>query len=368
MKYLAVIIAIFMITPVFGQRNKKGDEPEAPVIVEGVVYSLPRTVIRLEVKAVKETFVPGPYAAYAEQLLGIRDAKTRPSVNWTITGVKIETATEPDPDQVHKAMGDVASQISLTPDGCIAGINVENIQTVPVTVKTNILLQKPEKAGDFSFDYITDSPFFTTGDSINNYRPVKVSPEQKMVEAARRVLDSRRLQYDIAAGLMDEFHPDGEAYEESLKELKNIERKYQSLFTGKTTVTGHEFSVDFVPKSPGAKGEVIFRISDENGVVPASDLSGKPVMIEFEVENKLMENYLKLAKSENPAAGESGIYYRIPGMANIKIISDLKVIATSRLPVAQFGVIAPVPENLLDGSHVIRFHPETGAIQSVTKK
>ncbi|MBK6283193.1 MAG: DUF4831 family protein [Draconibacterium sp.] len=76
MKYLVLIIGIVIILPVYGQRKK--DEVVAPTFVEGVVYSLPRTGIRVNVTATKETFRPGPYAAYAEQLLGIKNAKTKP--------------------------------------------------------------------------------------------------------------------------------------------------------------------------------------------------------------------------------------------------------------------------------------------------
>jgi len=57
----------------------------------------------------------------------------------------------------------------------------------------------------------------------------------------------------------------------------------------------------------------------------------------------------------------------MPAMANIKIISDLKVVATARIPIAQFGIIAPVPEEMLHGGYSIKFHPETGAIQSIVK-
>ena len=87
MKYLALIIGIVMIVPVYGQRKK--DEPVTPAFTEGVVYSLPSTGIRVKVKAVKETFIPGPYAVFADQLLGIKNVKNRPSVNWAIEEVEI---------------------------------------------------------------------------------------------------------------------------------------------------------------------------------------------------------------------------------------------------------------------------------------
>ena len=364
MKYLALLIGIIMILPVYGQRKK--EDAAIPTFVEGVVYSLPRTGIRVYVKAKKETFRPGPYAAYSEELLGIKNVKTRAEVNWAVEEVKIEVFSEPDPDQVYKAMGEGASLVNLSADGCLSGINSKNSYEKQEKVVTNTVGQKPKFDDNSYFEYFTDSPLYTAGDSTNNYRPVKIPDEQKISKAAQRVLECRRLQYEIAAGLVDEFHPDGEAYKVSLKELEKIEKSYLSLFTGKSSYDSENFSFDYNPKS-GGKSEAIFRISEENGIVPATDLSGKPVMIEFDIDKELTQKYSGLVKSDNPTAGQSGVNYRIPGRATVKLINDMNVIATARLTIAQFGAVAPVPEEFLLGAYSVEFNKETGAIQSVIK-
>ncbi len=365
MKYLTLFIGIIMFFPVLGQRKSK-DEAAVPAYVEGVVYSLPRNGVRVSVKAVKETFRPGPYAAYADQLLGIKNASTKQAVNWVIEDIKIDVFSEPDPDQTYKALGDIASLISISSDGCMAGINSKSVSEKKFEVVTNRVGQKAGFDTNNLFEYFTDSPLYTAGDSTNNYRPVKLPDEQKISKAAQRVLECRRLQYEIAAGLVDEFPPDGEAYKVSLKELKQIENEYLSLFTGKSTYENATFSFDYVPKS-GGKSEAVFRISEENGIVPATDLSGKPVMIEFDEDKDLSQKYSGMVKSDNPSAGHSGIYYRIPGRATVKLISDLNVVATARITVAQFGAVAPVPEDLLNGAYSVEYNQDTGSLKSVIK-
>jgi hypothetical protein len=365
MKYLALIIGIVLIMPVYGQRKK--DETTLTAYVEGVIYALPRTGVRVEVKAVKETFQPGPYAAYADQLLGIKNVKTKASVNWVLEDVKFEVFAEPDPEQAYKALGLGANSVSLSADGCISGINIKTTTDKNDEVVTNKVGQKTKFSDNSLFEYFTDSPLYTAGDSTNNYRPVKLADEQKISKAAQRVLECRRLQYEIAAGLVDEFHPDGEAYKVSLKELKEIEENYLSLFVGKSSYDKETFGFDYVPKS-GGKSEAIFRISEENGIVPATDLSGKPVMIEFEIDKDLSQKYSGMVKSENPAAGQSGVYYRVPGRATVKLVADMNVIATARVTIAQFGVVAPLPEELLFGEYSIEYNTESGAIKSILKK
>jgi hypothetical protein len=366
---ILIILAIALIIPAFGQRNRRDDGTVVvPAFEEGITYALPRTGVSLQVKVVKETFEPGPYASYAEQLLGISGAKTRGSVNWSIEDVVIETFAEPDPDQVYKAMGFASFLVSLAPDGCLAGINTRNVVTEKLSVRTNNLVSKIKPESSSPFSNYNDSPMYIQGDSTNNFRPARVNTDQKAAEAASRIFNSRMARYDIAAGLLDEFHPDGEAYKESLKELEKIENNYLSLFTGRTTLKEEIFTFDYVPGASSERGDVIFRISDENGVVPASDLSGKPVMLKIDPEKNLSGKYSSLVKSDNPSAGASNVYYRMPGVGTINVVYELKTIATARATMAQFGIVAPVPEELLFGEYELEFHTETGAIKSVSKK
>ncbi len=368
MRTLIFILAILLALPVFGQRRGRADEGTVPAFQEGITYALPRTGLRIKVNAVKETFIPGPYAAYAEQLLGISNARNRASVNWYINGVEMESFAEPDPDQVRKALGHAAFLVDLTADGIIAGINSGKAPQGFASLQTNVFTSENQRDDGFSFANITDRPFIAPGDSSNNFRPTRLSPERKAAEAAERILESRLAKYHLAAGLMDEFHPDGEAYKISLKELERIEKDYLSLFVGRTTYHSEKFSFDFVPTAAAERGEVVFRFSDDAGVLPASDLSGKPVTVRVEPEKGLVSKFSGLAASENPVAGESGIYYRMPAITNVNLIYELKTIATARTIMAQFGQAAPVPEELLFGDYSIEFHPETGAVKSVRRK
>jgi hypothetical protein len=195
-----------------------------------------------------------------------------------------------------------------------------------------------------------------------------MNDEDKAVEAAKRILECRNTRFHIAAGLMDEFHPDGKAYEVSIKELERIEKNYLTLFTGRTTYEKQKVGFNFVPASSSEKGEVVFRFSEESGVLPASDLSGKPVMLRVEPDKALVSKFSGLASSSNPDAGSSGIYYRMPVIANVNLIYELNTVATTRVILPQFGKAAPIPEELLFGDYSIEIHPETGAVKSVLRK
>ena len=368
-RIILIILTVLIVVPSFGQRRRKGDDETVPTFTEGIIYSLPRTGIRIYVQATKETFEPGPYSMFAEQLLGIEDVRRQSSVQWIIEDVQLETFSEPDPTQVYKALGEGAFTVSLTPEGCLAGINASTDISSNAAVKTNRFLDKTDIEDNFSFSNFNDTPLYIPGDSTNNFRPMRVSNEKKASEAAARILECRLTRFHMVAGLMDEYHPDGVAYEVSLEELDRIEKNYLSLFIGRNTYDSKMFSFDFVPSAATTgRGEVVFRFSEDNGVVPASDLSGKPVTVKVNPVEGLKEKYNTLATSENPSAGESGVYYRMPGLANLEIIFELKTIASARITLTQLGETAPVPEELLYGGYSIEIHPQTGAIKSVSKK
>jgi hypothetical protein len=369
MRVFILLIAICIFNPVSGQRNKKNEEAASGItatINEGIVYSLPRTGIRVYVKATKTDFTPGPYARFSEQLLGINDAATEPFSKWVIDKVELGTFSEPDPTQVYKALGEAGSLICLTSDGCIAGINSDISSESLGTITTNPVAYSSANLG-VQFSNLSDLPFFSVSDSTNRSRPARLSIEQKAAQIASRILECRKIKFEMAAGFLDELPPDGQGYAASLNQLDNLEKEYLSLFIGISSTDDYKFSFEFIPSVTDTKGEVIFRFSEQKGILEKSDVTGKPVMLEISKISDLTSNLERLKNSENPNAGANGVYYRLPGMADVKLIQELKVIATARFPIAQFGAVAPVPEKLLDGNYSLEFHPETGAIKSISK-
>jgi len=165
----------------------------------------------------------------------------------------------------------------------------------------------------------------------------------------------------------DEPLPDGKSFEVMTGELGKMEDNYLALFIGKSSKQSYEFSFDFVPGQKSAKGEVFFRFSEDRGVLPKSDLSGRPIVIEVNKSDNLASKQSGLSTSENPNAGKSGVFYRMPGMAEIRVLDGSTQLAGARTSIAQFGTIAPVPEDLLDGTYKLEFFPNTGAIKSITE-
>ncbi len=334
--------------------------------VEGVVYSLPQTGIRVHVKATRERSVPGPFSSYAQKMLGIDNVPQADADRWNMDEMQMEVFSEPDPEQVYKALGKAAQMVSLTESGILAGINT-NMNVDKSILQTSSFLMK-NLDQQTKFTDLSIWSYYSPADSTKKFKMVSKNQEQKAAEAAETIFNLRNSRFALLTNADDEPLPDGKSFEIMTEELGRMEDNYMALFIGKSDKQTYEFSFDFVPTQKTAKGEVFFRFSEDRGVLPKTDLSGRPIVIDVVKSESLYTKQSALSTSDNPFAGKSGLYYRMPGMAEIRIMDGSNQLATSRTAIAQFGTTAPIPEDILDGNFKLEFFPNTGAVKSITEK
>jgi hypothetical protein len=147
--------------------------------------------------------------------------------------------------------------------------------------------------------------------------------------------------------------------------LNKIIADYEALFIGKSFKANHKYVFEVVPDAKSSKALVAFRFSTSAGVLPESNVSGKPIMLELEPNVDLTRNADQKA---SPVAGEtstSGLFYRTPGLVVARLLYGSDILAQIRLSMAQFGVVSPFPDGLINGEYSIEFHPATGAIRRI---
>ncbi|WP_320168376.1 DUF4831 family protein [Mangrovibacterium marinum] len=359
-KFLLFALLAAFCVPAFAQRS---DKNAMPVLTDGLAYSLPRTGLRIHVQAEREKFFAGPYAQFAEAMLGLKNAPTTDHEKWLITGVRIETFGEADPNQIYKTAGLNGSLINLTDDGVLAAINTAvETRTVAPAVAT---FADDSSIPAYPFPDLSLNPFFEKPDSASANVLIAKSLQQKAQEAAHTITKLRKRRFKALANAYDEQLPDGKAYAVMVKELDQLEDDYVALFIGKSYKNSFEYSFDYIPGDNSVSGDVVFRFSETKGVLPKTDLSGKPVQIELK---KLDELASAQAKQKGATAGVSHIFYRMPGKAELRLMNGVNLLAMARLDIAQFGTVLPVPDELLDGNHTVVFHSTSGAIKNVGAK
>lgn len=365
---LTLILALFTVSVVTAQKEDKKKAASGAITgpIEGVVYSLPQTGIRVHVKATREHFVHGPFSAYAQKMLGIDNAPSTDADRWNMDDIQIEVFSEPDPEQVHKALGKAAQMVSLTESGILAGINAGTNVDHSQVQTSSFLLKNADKQTKFTDLSIWS--YYSPADSTKRFKMVSKNPEQKAAEAAETIFNLRNSRFALLTNADDEPLPDGKSFEVMTQELGRMEENYVALFIGKSDKQSYDFVFDYIPGQKSVKGEVCFRFSEDRGVLPKTDLSGRPIMIELTKSDNLAAKQSALSTSDNPFAGKSGVYYRMPGMADVRLLDGSNQLATARIAIAQFGSVAPVPEDILDGNYKLEFFPNSGAVKSIIEK
>jgi len=95
---LTLVLIVFSVSIVTAQKDDKRKASSGTTApIEGIIYSLPQTGIRVHIKATRERFVNGPFYNYASKMLGIENAPTTSSDRWNMDEMRLETFSQPDP-------------------------------------------------------------------------------------------------------------------------------------------------------------------------------------------------------------------------------------------------------------------------------
>lgn len=326
--------------------------PEAFAQAGGVVYSLPRTTISIKVKARREAFTAGPYAAYAQKYLGVA-ARPQSGTSYTINEITLAPFVEADP----KARFTIA-----IPEKSSA--NFLQFCTQGLVVMSDNYTGKPaswrfaSEAGAERFEGIDPlgnlgqetTTLYKAVKSDDGYEKVPVSQGQvveksvdrKAADAAAVIFDLREKRRQIATGDTDATFS-GEALQAAIDEITRQENRYLSLFYGISDVSEVEKTFDVTPSADN-KGQsyTAFRISETGGLLPASSSEGKAVTLELRTE--------ELAAPETAAERTketSVVHYRIPAIALCRLKNGSELLLESRVPVYQLGEESTFPISIL---------------------
>ena len=93
---------------------------------------------------------------------------------------------------------------------------------------------------------------------------------------------------------------------------------------------------------------VAFRLSDSAGLVPADNLSGRPILMEFvpQAFEQIPEEVVE-PKKKAPKKAPVLAYFRIPAICTVKLTDGADILMQSRVPVYQLGQESSIPVNVI---------------------
>jgi hypothetical protein len=321
---------------------------ETGTITEGsLVYGLPRTVFTVQVDMERTLEIPGPYARYADDLLGLNDAILNESESWSIKEITVRAHDELDPSEFYVIESNNLFQtnvLALKKEGLILDLNPGIFY--PDESQVGGSDEYFQAQSDTAYRRVNvDSTFIRIPYIVEKKK--KLTIDQLAEKAARRLMEMRDGKHLILTGEANVF-PQNEA---ALNEMNRLEKEYTELFSGKTLKDIRTFSYQITPeKNMVGKPVILFQFSELTGPVNSTNKGGIPVMAEFVPEHKTKDlTIINKKKTEQEASKFDKLYYRVPDVVNMKISLGPEILFNSRRLIYQFGTIIQLPANYIIG-------------------
>jgi len=348
---------------------------------QGVFYSLPRTLIKLDITVDKTEYYAGPYAAYAGKLLDLENVSTNDYNEYAITEVKLSSVAEPDPTQFYFAEFDdktlkegTGMLFSLSEAGLVSGLDGNILKK---DIKEHISkFNDEDNAYAGLFSYSAETNLYEKADTVirkvvvdtvtveKKYldkKWVEKSTEQKAVEAANMVSKVRENRFNLVTGYQEvAFDAGTMAYMD--KQLRMLEDEYLSLFIGITVKKTLHYSFSVYP-DPEREFNVIpvFVFSERLGVKDVNAAGGEKINLKINLSDPLAGINAVNSEREKSFKGDRGFCYRIPVSASVSVDVNNDLKASGLFQIAQFGSVTYLPSSISS----VQFHTETGGIKNL---
>ncbi len=296
-----------------------------------IVYGLPRTAFTVVVNMERTIEIPGPYAQFADDLLGLTDVIKNENESWSVEGITVKTHDELDPSEFYVISSSTLFQtnvLSLKKEGLILDLNPEifySSETQDNKIEFGI-------SQSHSFDLGSDEYFQLQRDTAYKRLNVdstfvripyivekkkRLTIDQLAEKAAKRLMDLRDGKQLILTGEATVF-PQNDA---SINEINSLEKAYTELFTGKTIKENYTFSYPLIPqKSMVGNPVTLFQFSDVTGPVTGDMKGGRPVTVEFNPEQKTKAlTVINSAHGNSDSKKYDKLLYRVPDVVDVKI-------------------------------------------------
>jgi hypothetical protein len=340
---------------------------------KGIVYSLPRTALDVEMTVTKTQIYPGPLAEYAREFLGTGEVVTKPTTEYNLAGAELKSCNEPDPDQTYIIEKEEKSQgeiwVSFSQDGKMIGIDNFPKESSPKGFAQwdNAVFGLQDEAGLYprysasaireKVDTIIRRVSIDTlmiEEKILKRSMVEYPDRDKAEEAADRI---RRIDsdiYNLLIGYQETPYPK-ESLEFMYSKLQEERREYVSLFTGLTVKENLVFQFRVVPDpSRESQRYDLGGFSPVSGLVEAAGDNSISLVID--------RDGVPAGTASGPSApNPSGIVYRTPVVLPVGIEYQGKEITSGYFEILQFGALQSLPPEFKK----VELDLERGLVRSV---
>lgn len=323
----------------------------------GLIYSLPKTMLRVTIEAEITVKKPGEFYRYAPKYLNVKDPIKAESHSARMLSAVIESYGIPDTDETYSVQFKAGYPVYVTLDtkGLPMAINTEE------TPKTT-LVELPEAKAALPTPLETPAARQVISEEMLQSQ----STAKRAELAAQAIFAIRQTRSDLITGQADNMPPDGKSLQLMLDNLQAQEEALTAMFLGTTSVYTQVESFIIDPSKLADNDSeriVVARISAVDGIIDSDDLSGSPVYVDMSVISR--GEYPVNEKGQELTFPKNGIPYCIPGEIKVSVVYDGKTYATDQLATSQTGIVYGLAPNSFTDKKApiyVIYDPATGGI------
>lgn len=350
---------------------------------KGFFYTLPKSYIAVYMKVSKTEKHKGPFADYAEKLLGLSSVIQENSARYSIQEMHFDVKLTPDLSEIYFVEYPRNSQDTVWRQFFQCGWAMHNLNITDkeaYTKQKQLSFQYPNEAYQAQFEMYDNYTMYEKIDTTyetafidSSYvripkfekKMVAKTTEQKAQEALEQIKLIREAQWLLLTGDHEvNFHN----IEFMVSSLKEQEQTYLSLFTGFTTTEESEYVLYFdLPEKQEMVKLPLFSFSASNGLNP--QIQSKDTVYYLCLKNKNhttpLQSFLENRAHTDKKKILHSFYYRIPEYYEVYFYQNEKVIKDAGLvPIHQYGLIDALPANI----ESLEIDPSTGQVRNLSFK
>ena len=316
----------------------------------GLYYSLPQTMLKLDFIIEEVQLEKGPLSDYASNYFEMEDIVEYETTEYKLLDVKMSTVASPDPNALFfvtmtSGRGGSKLQFDVLPNGIIRSVGVGNDAE---TVK-----QEPQRVPEKPHRFLEESDY---GDGFVGLMTAGKTNGMLAKEVADKIAEIRKAKFYLISGDV-EMATNPETFNAMYKKLDAMEKEYTSLLLGKRVAKKVVKSVYVIP-SKEVPTQSVAKFSESEGLTVGTAGVGSIITVQALSLGTTAAINAPSQSAVESMSYENKVFYRIPETANVKVTFEGDTLLEERVTVNQLGqlLMAPVTNTKLV------FDPETGQI------
>ena len=321
----------------------------APGQHNGVYYSLPQTMLKLDFIIEEVKLEKGPLSDYASNYFEMEDIVEYETTEYKLLDLKMSTVSSPDPNALFfvtmAGTRGAKTQFDVLPNGIIRSVGIGNaaeaVVELPQIVKEpQPIIQMEDEASDGFM------PLILAGKS--NSMLAK--------EVADKIVEIRKAKFYLISGDV-EMASNPETFNTMYKKLDAMEKEYTGLLLGKRVGKKVVRTVYVIPNKE-VPMQTVAKFSETDGLTVGTGGSGSMITVQTLSLNTTAAINAPSQSAIESMSYENKVFYRVPETAQVKVTCGNATLLEDRVTVNQLGAMLIAP---LTNTKLV-FDTETGQI------